>query len=111
MSRSLSAATLLLACTASFAQGASPASRNTGERTEAQTLPEYVSALRDFRRFSDEPVASWRAANETVQRIGGWQAYSREAYQALRKPAPEARPTPAAPAERDSHDAHHGAKR
>lgn len=107
-SRSLSAATLLLACTASFAQGASPASRNAGERTEAQTLPEYVSALRDFRRFSDEPVASWREANETVRRIGGWQAYSRESAQALRKPATEA---PAKPAERDSHDAHHGARK
>lgn len=106
-SRSLCAATLVALCTSALAQ-AQPASAS-GERTEA--IPRYVSPLRDYRAFADEPIASWRAANETVRRIGGWQAYSREAYQALRKPAPEARPTPAAPAERDSHDAHHGAKR
>ncbi|GAB4482478.1 MAG: hypothetical protein OHK0044_31510 [Burkholderiaceae bacterium] len=69
-------------------------------------MPRYVSPLRDFRAFADEPVASWREANETVRRIGGWQAYSREAYQALRKPAPQ----PAAP-ERDSHEARHGVGR
>lgn len=108
-SRSLCAATLAVACAAAFAQGPTAVAPASVQRAGA--APKYVSPLRDYRAFADEPVASWREANETVRRIGGWQAYSREAYQALRKPAPEATPTPAAPAERDSHDAHHGAKR
>lgn len=107
--RSLCAATLVFACTAAFAQGRTADAPAPGQG--AGTVPKYVSPLRDYRAFADEPIASWHAANETVRRIGGWQAYSREAYQARRSPAPEARPTPAAPAERDSHDAHHGAKR
>jgi hypothetical protein len=103
------APTLAVACSVAFAQVPTAGAPAPGQGTGA--LTKYVSPLRDYRAFADEPVVSWREANETVQRIGGWQAYSREAYQALRKPAPEARPTPAAPAERDSHDAHHGAKR
>lgn len=102
-SRSLCAATLVVACAAAFAQG--PTTAAPAPVQGAGAAPKYVSPLRDYRAFADEPVASWREANETVRRIGGWQAYSREAYQALRKPAQQA------PAERDSHDAHHGVKR
>jgi hypothetical protein len=100
-SRSLYAATLVAVCAGAFAQ--TPPAPASGERAEA--VPRYVSPLRDYRAFADEPVASWREANETVRRIGGWQAYGREAYQALRKPAQQA------PGERDPHDAHHGGKR
>jgi hypothetical protein len=102
-SRSLCAATLVFAWTAAFAQGRTVDAPAPGQGTGA--VPNYVSPLRDYRAFADEPVALWRDANETVRRIGGWQAYGREATQALREPAPQA------PAERDSHDAHHGAKR
>lgn len=107
--RSLCAVTLFSAWTAAVAQGHSADPPAPRQGTVA--LPKYESALSDYRAFADEAVVSWREANDTVRRIGGWQAYSREAFQALRKPAPEARPTPAAPAERDLHDAHHGARR
>lgn len=107
--RSLSAAALTVACAASFAQG--PTADAPAPMQRAGAVPKYVSPLRDYRPFADEPLASWREANETVRRIGGWQAYSREAYEALRKPAAGAKPKPATPAERDSHDAHHGGKR
>ena len=41
----------------------------------------HSSALASFRRFVEVPVGSWREANETVTRIGGWRAYTREANQ------------------------------
>jgi hypothetical protein len=37
------------------------------------------SALAGYRRLSDDPPADWRAANDTVTRIGGWRSYLREA--------------------------------
>lgn len=37
------------------------------------------SALAGYRRLRDDPPADWRAANETVTRIGGWRSYLREA--------------------------------
>lgn len=39
----------------------------------------YRSAFDGFRRFTDQPVGSWREANDTVGRVGGWRAYAREA--------------------------------
>lgn len=38
----------------------------------------YRSAFEGYRRFDDQPVGSWRSANDVVGRIGGWQAYARE---------------------------------
>lgn len=99
---SLCAVALVFAWTAAFAQGRTADAPAPGQGTGA--LPGYVSPLRDYRAFADEPIASWREANETVRRIGGWQAYSRESYEALRKPAQQP------PARRELHDAHHGAK-
>ncbi|MEP7207032.1 MAG: hypothetical protein ABI920_08835 [Casimicrobiaceae bacterium] len=46
--------------------------------------PAYTSAFDGYRGFADQPVESWRAANDLVGRIGGWQAYARE----TRPPAP-----------------------
>lgn len=39
----------------------------------------YHSAFEGFRPFADQPVGSWRDANATVGRVGGWRAYAREA--------------------------------
>ncbi|MEO5843876.1 MAG: hypothetical protein ABIQ33_03450 [Caldimonas sp.] len=39
----------------------------------------YRSAFDGFRRYADEPVGSWRNANDTVGRVGGWRIYAREA--------------------------------
>jgi hypothetical protein len=41
----------------------------------------HESAFTQYRRLTDVPVGSWRDANETVNRIGGWRAYAREAAQ------------------------------
>lgn len=39
----------------------------------------YQSAFDGYRRYGDQPLQSWREANDAVGRIGGWQAYAREA--------------------------------
>jgi hypothetical protein len=39
----------------------------------------YESSLSRYRRLSDDKAVSWRDANDTVGRIGGWRAYAREA--------------------------------
>lgn len=48
---------------------------------KAATAPlVYRSALGDYRKAAAEsPPTAWRAANDTVERIGGWRAYAREA--------------------------------
>ena len=51
----------------------------------------YVSPLAGYRRLGEDKPVPWKEANETVNRIGGWRAYAREAQQ----PAP---PAPARPA-------------
>ena len=54
----------------------------------------HRSALATWRAPGDTAVGSWNDANTTVNRIGGWRAYAREAAEA---PAPAAVPA-AAPA-------------
>ena len=68
----------------------------------AQTAPkpqeDWRSAFEGYRPFSDTPVASWRDANDTVGRVGGWRAYAREAAQpASPSPASGVAPVPAKP--------------
>ena len=41
----------------------------------------HESAFMQYRRLADVPVGSWRDANDTVTRIGGWRVYAREAAQ------------------------------
>lgn len=45
----------------------------------------------DARSAADKPL-SWREANDSVARIGGWRVYAREAQQP--EPAPMAKPLP-----------------
>ena len=58
----------------------------------------YRSAFGTYRPAKDTPVGSWREANDTVNRIGGWRAYASEAQQpgaAASAPVPPAPPTSA----------------
>lgn len=72
----------------------------------------HESVFSTYRPHVDTPVGDWRAANEAVNRIGGWRAYGREAGAPLQplppvgpaRPAAGAMPPgtdrgPAAPAE------------
>jgi hypothetical protein len=54
----------------------------------------HVSAFQRYRAHRDAPVGSWRDANDTVTRIGGWRAYAREAA-APEGAASQSQPRPA----------------
>ena len=65
----------------------------------------YASPLARYRPAGDVKVGSWREANDTVTRIGGWRVYAREAAQPEpAEQAPGSTPAPAgAPAPAASH--------
>ena len=102
---------------ASFAQ--------SGAQAAKPALPsklEYASPLRAYKAYADQPVESWREANDRVGRIGGWRAYAKEmqtGVPAKDVPAEPAQP-PAVPAKApaespkaaavpaDPHAGHHG---
>jgi hypothetical protein len=82
-----SAALALLACAAlaligvpapAFAQAAAADPLNATAKVPPTA---YRSAFTSYRRLSETPVGSWRDANDTVTRIGGWRVYAREASQ------------------------------
>jgi hypothetical protein len=89
-SRWLALAPLFATATA-FPQASGPSAP-----TPAAAPLTYRSALQDYRPFSDEKVAPWPQANDTVRQVGGWRAYAKEA--ALGK---EEGATP------DAHSGHH----
>ena len=56
----------------------------------------YASPLARYRPAGDVKVGSWREANDTVTRIGGWRVYAREAAQPeSATSAPGSTPAPA----------------
>jgi len=68
----------------------------------------YQSAFAGYRRHTDADIATWKAVNDNVGRIGGWRVYLKEAQQPD-PPAPvsvpQSRPTGRAepPASRGQH--------
>lgn len=94
--RWLAGCALLFAATAALAQ---PASTQPGRPDPLDPLAQvpaatYVSPFANYQRLGDDQRVPWSQANETVNRIGGWRAYLREANQADAAPPS---PTPAAP--------------
>lgn len=58
-------------------------------------LTPYRSAFDGYSAFTDEPIANWKAANDTTARIGGWREYARQAQSqegALAPATPQAKP-------------------
>lgn len=41
----------------------------------------FRSALDGYQPHTDEKIRSWKDANDTTARIGGWRAYAKEAQQ------------------------------
>ena len=76
----------------------------------------YESSFSQYRHLGDEKAVSWRDANDTVARIGGWRVYAREAQQPDAAPAAAAgasapQPQPGAvPATQPSPAGHAGHK-
>ena len=49
---------------------------------ESSTAPAgYRSAFENYQPFTDEKVINWKDVNDNTGRIGGWQAYAKEAAQ------------------------------
>lgn len=80
----------------------------------------YVSPLKQYQPLGDEQVTSWKAANEVVEKAGGWKAYAKEAQQpdvgtkAPASPAqqPLSSATPSIPQPKPAaHDGHAGHKK
>lgn len=97
LSRLAAPIALALAAMAVPAQASSslPANGTASDPTQAQaSVPpvSHRSAFTRYRPLADVTPVPWREANETVNRIGGWRAYAREAA------APEETPAAATPA-------------
>lgn len=97
----------LIAAGLLLASPATPMAAPDPTRPQAEVPPaRHQSALQTYRRAAEpEPKPdAWRAANERVNRIGGWRSYARE-------PVPgDVAPAPAAPASQPQggHHHHHG---
>lgn len=65
----------------------------------------HRSAFAGYRRLADEPARDWPEANRTVNRIGGWRTYAREA---ARPAAPAS--VPAAAHDHSHHRGHGGTR-
>lgn len=63
----------------------------------------HGSPLTRYRAAGEVALGSWKEANDTVARVGGWRAYAREAQ----APSPAASaPIPAPPAPSPGHGKH-----
>ena len=74
---------------------------SAGDETGKASLPtnlRYTSPLAAYRKFAEQPVGSWREANDQVGRIGGWRAYAIEAQ--------ESTPAQGSPKKDDQHAEH-----
>lgn len=61
-----------------FSAGAQTAPSASAPSAQPNPLP-YSSAMDGYKPFADEKAIPWKAANETVNRRGGWRAYAKEA--------------------------------
>lgn len=85
---------LLLAATGAHAEPLSTAAQTV-------TVPAYSSAFASYKAYTEQPVASWREANNTVGRIGGWRSYAKESAQEETPSAPAIAASTSAPTSPD----------
>ncbi len=52
--------------------------QQTGQPQRLLTVPDYVSPLGQYQKYTPAPNPDWVKANETVHQRGGWRVYSRE---------------------------------
>ena len=72
----------------------------------APTLLQYRSVFIQYQGFSDQPVSPWKDTNATVEKIGGWRVYAKEARQP--DTAPNADKATSVPANAGAHGEHGG---
>jgi hypothetical protein len=81
--QALIVAALLVAATPMRAQSVSDRAARADPLDPRAPVPAltYQSPLAGYRALGDNKAVPWKDANETVNRIGGWKAYAREAQQ------------------------------
>jgi len=60
-------------------------------KSEESVVLEYQSAFSTYQSYADQPIISWRHANDTVGKIGGWRNYAKEVQQP-QSDVPQAKP-------------------
>jgi hypothetical protein len=92
---------------------ATMASAAPGDLAAAMPL-QFESVLSRYKAMTDQKLGSWREANDTVTRIGGWRTYLKEsqAPDVVTPTAPSAGSAPATPQPPPAPNPHagHGAK-
>lgn len=66
----------------------------------------FESAFTDYQAYTDQRVGSWKEANDTVGRIGGWRAYAKEASEPTSTVSPAATPPAGASTPHSGHGKH-----
>ena len=91
-----------------LAAGAAAAQAGPPPGAPAGTPFSYRSVLEQYQPYAEQPVGSWRDANDTVGRIGGWRAYAREVQEANKAKETADRPAtpPATPPAAPPHQGH-----
>ena len=103
--RCLAALALLAALPLAQAQPAP--SRPDPLDAQAQVPPAvHTSPLATYRRLGDDRRVPWPEANATVNRIGGWRAYAREAQQPADAASATPKAAPPAPAPAPARSGH-----
>ncbi len=78
----LVAAAYALAAPLVFAQSGNARTPADDRMDTPSTLSlEYQSSFSNYRAFTEQPIVSWREANDTVKQVGGWRAYAKESLQ------------------------------
>jgi hypothetical protein len=60
-------------------------------KSEELVFLEYQSSFSMYQAYADQPIISWRNANDTVGKIGGWRSYAKEVQQP-QSDLPQAKP-------------------
>lgn len=99
ISRRLAPGALLVAVLGVLSQPATSGANPADPLDPKSKVPAlvYASSLAHYRPYLEVKPIGWRDANDTVNRIGGWRAYAREAQQtdAAADAAGQAKPPPA----------------
>jgi hypothetical protein len=87
-----------LACTAACIAwaGTSAAAPDPIDPKAPVAAPVHRSAFDHYRRHDDLKPVPWRQANDTVERIGGWRSYAREAQAPAASSAAQSASAPSA---------------
>ena len=75
-----------------FSQAIIPSNPLSSIATSAEfVVLEYQSSFSTYQVYADQPIISWRNANDTVGKIGGWRSYAKEVQQS-QSDVPQAKP-------------------